>query len=30
LEATGLARPFDFLFTASDVPNGKPAPDLFL
>ncbi len=30
LETTGLARFFDFLFSASDVPNGKPAPDLFL
>jgi HAD superfamily hydrolase (TIGR01509 family) len=30
LEITGLARFFDFVFSASDVPNGKPAPDLFL
>jgi HAD superfamily hydrolase (TIGR01509 family) len=30
LETTGLARFFDFLFSASDVANGKPAPDLFL
>jgi HAD superfamily hydrolase (TIGR01509 family) len=30
LEATGLARFFNVLFSASDVPNGKPAPDLFL
>jgi HAD superfamily hydrolase (TIGR01509 family) len=31
LETTGLLRFFDpFLFTASDVPRGKPAPDLFL
>jgi HAD superfamily hydrolase (TIGR01509 family) len=31
LEATDLIRFFDpFLFSASDVPNGKPAPDLFL
>ena len=30
LEVTGLARFFDFVFSASDVPNGKPAPDLFL
>jgi HAD superfamily hydrolase (TIGR01509 family) len=30
LEITGLARFFDFTFSASDVPNGKPAPDLFL
>jgi HAD superfamily hydrolase (TIGR01509 family) len=30
LEATGLARFFDHLFSASDVPDGKPAPDLFL
>jgi HAD superfamily hydrolase (TIGR01509 family) len=30
LEATGLARFFDHLFSASDVPHGKPAPDLFL
>ena len=30
LEITGLARYFDFVFTASDVQNGKPAPDLFL
>jgi HAD superfamily hydrolase (TIGR01509 family) len=30
LEATDLVRFFDFLFSASDVPVGKPAPDLFL
>lgn len=31
LEMTGLAPYFaDRVFTASDVPNGKPAPDLFL
>jgi HAD superfamily hydrolase (TIGR01509 family) len=30
LETTGLARFFDHLFSASDVPNGKPAPDIFL
>jgi HAD superfamily hydrolase (TIGR01509 family) len=30
LEITGLARYFDFQFSASDVANGKPAPDLFL
>jgi HAD superfamily hydrolase (TIGR01509 family) len=30
LDNTGLARFFDFFFSASDVPNGKPAPDLFL
>src|SRR5262249_20813964 len=30
LETTGLARFFNFLFSASDVRNGKPAPDLFL
>jgi HAD superfamily hydrolase (TIGR01509 family) len=31
LETTGLARFFEpNLFSASDVPNGKPAPDLFL
>ena len=30
LETTGLARFFDHLFSASDVPYGKPAPDLFL
>jgi HAD superfamily hydrolase (TIGR01509 family) len=31
LEITGLLRFFDQdLFSASDVPNGKPAPDLFL
>lgn len=30
LETTGLVRFFDCLFSASDVPNGKPAPDLFL
>jgi beta-phosphoglucomutase-like phosphatase (HAD superfamily) len=30
LEITGLARFFDYVFSASDVPSGKPAPDLFL
>jgi len=31
LETAGLARFFEpNLFSASDVPNGKPAPDLFL
>jgi HAD superfamily hydrolase (TIGR01509 family) len=30
LETTGLARFFSFLFSATDVANGKPAPDLFL
>jgi len=31
LETTGLMRFFDpYLFTATDVPRGKPAPDLFL
>lgn len=30
LEITGLARFFDCIFSASDVPKGKPAPDLFL
>jgi beta-phosphoglucomutase-like phosphatase (HAD superfamily) len=31
LETTELARFFEpNLFSASDVPNGKPAPDLFL
>lgn len=31
LESTGLLRYFDpHLFSASDVPRGKPAPDLFL
>ena len=30
LATTGLARFFDVFFSASDVPNGKPAPDLFL
>lgn len=30
LETTGLARFFKFVFSASEVPNGKPAPDLFL
>ncbi|MGA7486447.1 MAG: HAD family phosphatase [Xanthobacteraceae bacterium] len=29
LEITGLARFFDFIFSAADVPHGKPAPDLF-
>jgi HAD superfamily hydrolase (TIGR01509 family) len=30
LETTGLARFFAHQFSASEVPNGKPAPDLFL
>ncbi len=31
LESTGLLRFFEpYLFTGSDVPRGKPAPDLFL
>src|SRR2546430_4807970 len=30
LETAGLAKLFNFLFSASDVRNGKPAPDLFL
>jgi HAD superfamily hydrolase (TIGR01509 family) len=31
LECTGIIRFFEpYLFSASDVPNGKPAPDLFL
>jgi HAD superfamily hydrolase (TIGR01509 family) len=31
LESTDLLRFFDpYLFSAGDVPNGKPAPDLFL
>jgi HAD superfamily hydrolase (TIGR01509 family) len=30
LEIAGLLRFFDFVFSASDVPGGKPAPDLFL
>jgi len=31
LESTGLIRYFDpYLFSASDMRNGKPAPDLFL
>ncbi len=31
LETTGLLRFFDpYLFSANDVPRGKPAPDLFL
>ena len=29
LETAGLARFFDRMFSANDVPNGKPAPDLF-
>lgn len=30
LESTGLLRFFDpYLFSANDVPRGKPAPDLF-
>ena len=30
LEAVGLRSLFDFIVTAEDVANGKPAPDLFL
>ena len=31
LESTGILRFFEpYLFSASDVPRGKPAPDLFL
>ena len=30
LETTSLAKFFKFLFSATEVPNGKPAPDLFL
>jgi HAD superfamily hydrolase (TIGR01509 family) len=30
LESTGLIRFFEHLFSASQVPHGKPAPDLFL
>jgi HAD superfamily hydrolase (TIGR01509 family) len=30
LEITGLARFFDFVFSACDVSSGKPAPHLFL
>jgi HAD superfamily hydrolase (TIGR01509 family) len=31
LETTGIMRFFEpYLFSASDVPRGKPAPDLFL
>jgi HAD superfamily hydrolase (TIGR01509 family) len=31
LESTGLFRFFDpYVFSASDVPKGKPSPDLFL
>src|SRR5581483_7446735 len=31
LETTGLLRFFDpYLFSATDVPRGKPSPDLFL
>jgi HAD superfamily hydrolase (TIGR01509 family) len=30
LQTTGLARFFDQMFSASDVPDGKPAPDLFV
>ena len=31
LESTGLLKYFDpYLFSAGDVPQGKPAPDLFL
>jgi HAD superfamily hydrolase (TIGR01509 family) len=29
METTGLTRFFDHVFSASDVPHGKPAPDLF-
>jgi beta-phosphoglucomutase-like phosphatase (HAD superfamily) len=29
-EITGLARFFSFFFSATDVANGKPAPDLFV
>ena len=30
LTATGLLPLFDFVVVASDVPQGKPAPDVFL
>lgn len=30
LEVTDLARYFDVIMSADDVPRGKPAPDLFL
>lgn len=30
LELTGLSKRFAHVFTASEVPHGKPAPDLFL
>ena len=30
LTATGLLRLFDLVVVASDVPRGKPAPDIFL
>jgi HAD superfamily hydrolase (TIGR01509 family) len=30
LRVTGLANLFDNIFSASQVPRGKPAPDLFL
>jgi HAD superfamily hydrolase (TIGR01509 family) len=30
VEITGLTKFFKFLFSATEVPNGKPAPDLFL
>lgn len=30
LEATGLAERFEHVFSAEQVANGKPAPDLFL
>jgi HAD superfamily hydrolase (TIGR01509 family) len=30
LEIAGLSKFFKFLFSATEVPNGKPAPDLFL
>src|SRR5262245_46753728 len=30
LEVADLRRFFDYLFSASDVPKGKPAPALFL
>lgn len=30
LRVTGLAQLFDHVFSATEVPRGKPAPDLFL
>jgi beta-phosphoglucomutase-like phosphatase (HAD superfamily) len=30
LRVTGLSDLFDHVFSASEVPRGKPAPDLFL